>query len=182
MDNLQQEITLKIIKEIGDILAPGWAFGCYTVEDIKQEISLECWKALPNYNPNKGASLRTFLFGHARKRLITLKRNKFARPAPKSISPEEMEAWGQKYASKISLMETAESVPDQHIDNDDFVEATQFKELCSLIDRELPVEYRLDYKHLLDGVRLPKHRRVKLLNILKSIVNVHTGEEEGEAE
>jgi hypothetical protein len=34
----------------------------------------------------------------------------------------------------------------------------------------------------LDGVRLPKNRRVKVLNSLKEILNEYLGEKEGQAE
>lgn len=77
-------------------------------------------------------------------------------------------------------METAETSDDNNnsFESHDIV---QQKELLSLIDRTLPVELRSDYKCILEDVRIPKHRRDRVLEVLKEII-LNEREEEGQAE
>ncbi len=59
----------------------------------------------------------------------------------------------------------------------------QSKEMLKLIDMKLPVEYRGDYRLLLEDVKLPKSRRLKVLEVLREILYEHiTREKAGEIE
>lgn len=48
---------------------------------------------------------------------------------------------------------------------------TSYEEFWSIIDEQLSAEYRPDYLRLRQGIKLPKIRKMKLINELKRIVN-----------
>lgn len=74
-----EEEVLDSIEIVVKGLASKFRFGYYSNEDMAQETRLECIKALDKYDPTRNASLRTFLWTHARNRLSNLKRNKHER-------------------------------------------------------------------------------------------------------
>jgi DNA-directed RNA polymerase specialized sigma24 family protein len=185
--NINEIEVLAIINDVVDRLAPGFTFGYFDVDDVKQEGRIEAMKALPRYDSTKGASLKTFLYNHVKKRYINLKRDRYARPAPKNLTEDKLVSWHKRNGAKRSLIDTLDISDDRNqpsnFESDSFVDAIQHHELLRIIDIHLPVEYRGDYRCLLEDVKLPKTRRLKLLEILKEILNEHlTREEKGSPE
>jgi len=175
--NLSESEVLSIIEDIVNSLAPTFKFGYFDIDDLKQEGRIFAMEALPRYNPNRNASLRTFLQTHVRNRYINLKRNKYMRTAPKNMSEDQLEDWFKRNGNKRALLDTLdisegrnEPVNDS---GDSFVDVMQHKEMLRIIDIHLPLEYRGDYRCILEDVKIPKNRRTKVIEILKEIINEH---------
>lgn len=182
--NLNKDEVLLAIEDVVNRLAPHFTFGSYDVDDLKQEGRILAMEALSRYDPNRGTSLRTFLHNHVRNRYINLKRDRYFRPAPKNLNETQLELWFKRNSGKRSLIDTLDISDDRNepasVQSESFVNELQQKELFKIIDEYLPVEYRADYLCLLEDAKLPKVRRLKVLEILRSIVNEHfTREEEG---
>lgn len=184
--NHTEQQVLQIINDVARNLAPNFTFGYYEVGDIEQEACMLAMDALPKYDSNKGAALKTFLYNHVRNRLITLKRDRYARPVPKDLDEDKVESWLRKNSSKRNLVDTIgidDAFTAEESDATDFVEDIQKKEVLKIIDANLPVEYRGDYRCLMEGVKIPKHRKAKVLAILRKIIHEqYSTEEEGETE
>jgi len=185
--NHTESEVLVIIDEVVNKLAPGFAFGYYDEDDLKQEGRIFAMEALPRYDSSRGTSLRTFLYNHVRNRYINLKRNKYMRPAPKNMTGEQLEEWKKRNGGKRSLIDTLDISDDRNeppsFESDSFTGNLQNKELLRIIDVYLPVEFRGDYRCFVEDVKLPKGRRLRLLEILKEIIYEHfTREETGQTE
>jgi DNA-directed RNA polymerase specialized sigma24 family protein len=179
--NVTEEFAIQTINEVAAALSPRFVFGYYDVDDIEQHVRMELLKIIHKYDSTRGASLKTFLYNHAKNRLLTLRRDKYMRTAPKNLSPEDLEEWNKKHSVKKNLVDAISSDLDEQ-PLTSIYEEFDIKEMKRTIDSLLPVELRGDYQRLLDGVRLPKNRRVKVLNSLKEILNEYLGEKEGQAE
>jgi DNA-directed RNA polymerase specialized sigma24 family protein len=180
--NVTEEQALQAINDVASSLSPRFVFGYYDVDDIEQHVRMELLKIIHRYDNTKGASLKTFLYNHARNRLLTLRRDKYMRPAPKDLSEDELEEWNKKHSVKKNLIDSLSGeMDDQPLNSES--ESLDSKELKKVIDRRLPVEFRGDYQRFMDGVKLPKQRKLKLIEVLREIVtNEYLGEKEGQAE
>lgn len=169
---------LELINNIVRDLAPSFVFGYFGVEDLEQEGRLFGLDALSRYNPEKGASLKTFLTTHIKNRFLTFRRDKYIRTAPKNLSPEKLEIWLKKHSVKRNLMDAMDIDDERNSDafanhDEDVASSLLNKELFKIVDRELPVEYRADYRCIVEDVKIPKARREKVLEILRNIINEH---------
>jgi DNA-directed RNA polymerase specialized sigma24 family protein len=185
--NHTESEVLVIIDEVVNRLAPGFTFGYFDEDDLKQEGRIIAMEALPRYDSSRGASLRTFLHNHVRNRYINLKRNKYMRPAPKNMTGQQLDDWKRRNGGKRSLIDTLDISDDRNepptFESDSFINGLQNKELLRIIDIHLPVEYRGDYRCFVEDVKLSKSRKIRLLEILKEIINEHfTREETGTTE
>lgn len=171
--------VLSVIDDVVTNLSSTFHFGCYEREDLQQEGRILGIKALPKWDSKRGASLRTFLYQAIKRGFINFKRDHYQRPIPKDISEDKLERLLKRNDAKRSLMETAESSDDDKSFKSE--DAIQQKEFLTRIDRELPVELRSDYKCIIEDVRIPKHRRDRVLMALKEIL-LNDREEEGETE
>jgi DNA-directed RNA polymerase specialized sigma24 family protein len=172
--------VLSIIDDVVIALSSTFEFGYFDKEDLQQEGRIFALDGLTRWDIKKGASLKTFLYQHVKRRFINLKRNKYQRPVPKDITEDKLERLLKRNDIKRSLMETAES-SDEDNKSFEFADAMQQKEMFSLIDRCLPVELRADYRCIMEDVRIPKHRRDRVILALKEIL-LNEREEEGETE
>jgi DNA-directed RNA polymerase specialized sigma24 family protein len=172
---ISESEVLAIIDEVVKVLAPSFKFGYYDIDDLEQEGRILAIDALSRYKSDKGASLKTFLYNHVKKRFINLKRDKHFRPAPKNISEEKLQVWLKKNSCRRSLIDTVDISDNKNNPTveQDQVENIHLKEISSIIDLHLPVEFRADYRCILEDVRIPKSRRIKVLCILKDILNEH---------
>ncbi len=175
---MTEQQAIQTINDVASSLSPRFVFGYYDVDDIEQHVRMELLKVIHKYDSTRGASLKTFLYNHARNRLLTLRRDKYMRTAPKNLSESELETWNKKHSVKKNLVDAiAGDLDEQPLNSVN--EELDIKEMRKLIDGSLPVELRGDYQRLVDGVKLPKHRKVKVLNSLKEILNEYLGKEEG---
>ncbi len=167
--NMTESEVLRIIDEVVKGLSASFAFAYYDKEDLQQEGRIYAMETLPDYDSTKGASLKTFLYRYVKLRFINIRRNKYQRPIPANISEEKLENLIKRNAVKRSLLETT----DIHDDDKAFEssDSAEQNELFKIIDKKLPVELRSDYRCILEDVRIPKHRREKVMQALKEIFN-----------
>lgn len=118
----------------------------YDGDDFAQEVYLFALERIQLYEPSKGP-IFNFLSVAVRSRIINLIRNTNKREV-NSVSIDNVEE------EKIVVGNMR----------------TTYDEFWEIIDEQLPSEYRLDYIKMKQGVVLPNHRRVKLIEELKKIV------------
>src|SRR5688500_8695747 len=102
--NVTEQQAIQTINEVASSLSPRFVFGYYDVDDIEQHVRMELLKVIHKYDSNKGASLKTFLYNHARNRLLTLRRDKYMRTAPKNLTEAQLEEWHKKHSVKRNLV------------------------------------------------------------------------------
>lgn len=174
--------VLDAIEKAVCILASSFAFGFYDVDDIKQHGRLEAIKVLGKKKYDPSRPFENFIYSHIKKRYINLRRDKFRRSDPPcrpchagewcngSNACEKYRVWKARNDSKANLMRpvhiggTSESASEtEYLDRsrtEPMVEQNaETAELLSLIDQELPIEYRAFWKQMLDGHPVPKDRR-----------------------
>lgn len=181
---ITEENFLQVVNIISNGMKESYSFGYYDPADIAQECYVFAIDALPKYDTNKG-SLYTFLSVHIKRRLLNLRRNKLARPQLpcldcQACETEEERLRCQKYLKykkrndrKRSLMESAE-LNDFDISNTSTIPPSYSfllnTELMCLIDKNLPISLRSDYRRFLEGAKLSKKKRTHLINIIKEII------------
>lgn len=176
---MSESDVIAIINRIAKRLAPRFTFGVYDVEDIKQEIFLIASDGLENYD--EARPLENFLSVHIRNRLISFKRDNYYRK--QEVCPNcngaVCEACYKKvsnFNAKKNVLEPIDisSVRDEHEKNMklecSFISQLEIAEISFLIDTYLPVEYRLDYLKMLDGIYIPKPRKQKIQQLICDIV------------
>lgn len=183
--------VLKEIESIVRLLAPSFKFGCYTLEDIKQEARLYGLECLPRYDPSR--KLAGFLYSHIRNRLNNLRRNEYyCGECPCKLCKgrndgctkhddkaycEEYRTWIRKNARKQGVV-----VPNDIGCVDDEKESAMWfiedltnnaflAQILEKIDRELPIAMRSTYLKMQDNVKgVPKNLREQVINKIKEII------------
>lgn len=185
-----QEETLAVIEQVVGSIASKFKFGSYEVEDMRQEgraFALEC---LSKYDPNKGASLKTFVTTHVRNQFINLQRKHLVRHQPPcTICPfynkafpngcsafkdkmdcDKWESWVSRNISKKALSGVCEDVGIEKVSREGPLEDMLTKELREIIDKHLPAALRNDFRKVVEKQKIPKHRKIKIVNVLREIV------------
>lgn len=181
-DGFTEQQVIDIINGILDVLSPQYKFGYYDIDDIRQEGFIFAIEVIKKYNKSRG-SLVTFLWTHIKNRLINLKRDKLVRPySPCSCNDclngnsnncKRYQKWLVNNTAKKSLAETNELIDVEGID--DTISQLLRNELCSIIDCNLPVELRSDYRKIVEGQNLTRKRRTVILEEVKRILNENGG-------
>lgn len=186
--------VIGIINTVCDIVSPTFKFGCYTVEDIRQESWIFAMEALPRFNPKRGQyadlknKLTVFLLRHVKNHLINLKRNKFSRVSPpceccphnqnfkscaKYVNRDECKkwvGWNKRNNSKKSLMMSGDRDVSTIIKDDEKVDVSLSREIRAIIDKELPLEYRADYCKFTNGGKLSKKSKAAIMSLITEIL------------
>jgi len=165
--------VLAIIEKIAKTLAPGFIFGCYDKNDIEQEARLIAWTALPKFNAKKG-KLYNFLYTHTKRRLITLKRDKFHRNPPKNYDNDERRRtiWEKRNIDKKNISQPLNLENNNSIEyiSNCILELVSQSELFDIIDQNIDISLRADFRRLVEGVTVPKQRQKKLIESMKEII------------
>lgn len=162
---------LQIAERVANYLAPRMKFSYLEIADIKQECMILAMEAMKKYEPNKGASLHTFVHMYVRNRLLNFKRDNYVRPIPKNSSKEKIEAMTLSNDLKRSLLSPAtgsfnEDKSEAKAKVECETEVEGFLEYCKL---HIPIEYMSELNCLLDGGTIPKHRKNELFRILREL-------------
>jgi len=205
-----EEEVLEALNGAVNSLASSFRFGYHDLEDMKQEglvfglEVLEKEKFDPNHS--SGSGLKNFLRYHIRNQYINMKRDKFSRPnspcsgcpfkCPKNQTESgcaeftakcecpKYAGWEKRNAAKRNLMESCsvDSIRSQTevATSSKPLEKMERDELVQLVDRHLPVGLRSDYRRMVEGVHLPKRRRVRVDDAIRQILREHYGEDEFE--
>lgn len=198
-DGYSEKEVCEIIKGIVGALSRSFRFGYYELEDIRQQAWIFGIEALEKFNPSFEYKLDSFLYGHIRRRLMDFKRDNFYRAESPCKScpffdPENLKsinqcaefqdktdcpkwsAWKSRNLSKrnVVMPEDIDEINDElEHSMKSFTESENIvskEELLSIIDDKLDVKYRADYRRMLDGVKIAKSKRDKLIKILKEIL------------
>ncbi len=187
-----EEELVQTIKEIGQRLVDKFKFGYYEKEDIQQELSIVCLKAMETYDGTR--PLDNYLWIACKNRLCNLKRNKYIRLEPPCLqcpffdpkselsknqctkylnknNCQEYEEWLKKTERKKSLVNKSiggDLAQESYYEEKDI--DIDIEKISKIIDRELSVEFREDYFKFKYGTKLTVEKRRNLLNEINNIV------------
>lgn len=182
--------VVEIINRVAARLASTFKFGYHEIDDMKQQAALFAWEGIDKYDGVR--PLENFLWVHVRNRLYNFKRNNYARPdKPCYNCPlnayvdgqctaydnvmdcEFYEKWHNRNEVKKSLMSTKESM-DIHGDKNTTVEDEVFgKHIYQIVDKEIPANLREDWIRFANKLKLPKNKRLILIEKIKEILEGH---------
>ena len=193
---MTEDEVLEIIDNVAQRLAYKFKFGYHDLDDMKQQARFFALQVLPKYDNKR--PLENFLWSCVHNKLFNYKRDNFERPgypcqtcpfdAWKEDTDECMKygdkleckyysVWYKRNTSKRNVMHPIDlgNVQDEHEQNMktefDVLEYLDAKELNEKIEKELPVDMRMDYIKLQNGVNINKNRRNTLMKIIKDIIN-----------
>jgi len=172
-------------------LAKTYAFGYYDFDDMMQEGRIEALEVIPRFDESRGCSLEQFIRIHVRNRFINLRRDKMERREPPCSLCEKFEdceavdlcpkwnAWNDRNVAKKTLVECFDNedirTEETHADFFDGCESLIDQEIVQLVENKFPLALKADYRRYLEGVRLPKHRRLRIEEEIRRIVREEYG-------
>jgi DNA-directed RNA polymerase specialized sigma24 family protein len=186
---MEAEAVLATIEKVVSALAPGFVFGYFTVEDIRQQGRLYALDALKRYDGKR--TLENFLYKHVKNRLINYKRDKYHRadppcklcerayPGPSLHEDgeycERFMEWKERNARKQCLARTMKRGADYEIlakisRHDGRKDNAGWVEMEEKIDGRLPYYLRADYLRMREGVSVPTERRVEVRRAVARIL------------
>tara|TARA_R110000824_G_scaffold9415_10_gene42212 strand:- start:24674 stop:25285 length:612 start_codon:yes stop_codon:yes gene_type:complete len=200
---MTEEEVLSIIESVVNVLAFNFKFGYFDLDDMKQQGRMYALEALPRYKPEIG-NLYNFLRSHVRNRFLNLQRDKLSRhqpPCPScpfydpeykqsknmcSAFEDKMECdkytgWEKRNGAKRSLAEPLDisSIRDENEknmrSNTDVPALVIRAELMGIIDKNLPVSLRADFKKMMEDVSVGKQKRDKVINAIREILEEDNG-------
>ena len=203
---MTEEEVLRVIESVVNILAYNFKFGYFDLDDMKQQGRMYALEALPRFNPKLG-NLHSFLRSHVRNRFLNLQRDKLSRhqpPCPScpfydpncdqstnmcsafvdKLECDKYAGWEKRNGTKRSLVEPLDisTIRDEKEDNmrnnTDIPSIVIRAELMGMIDRQLPVALRSDFKKMMEDISIGKQRREKVIEEIKNILE---GDQDGEA-
>lgn len=152
--NMTEAQVLSSIDAIVNRIAHKYTFYGYDVEDIKQEAFIICFDALNRYDEKR--PLENFLSVNLSNRLKNFIRdNHFVKNNDHK----------KKVKQPFSL--STENLINENIDLE---EEIANKEIFEKIDLELPSSLREDYLKLLNDIPIPKVRKEKIFEAIRSII------------
>tara|TARA_Y100000310_G_scaffold237235_1_gene240505 strand:+ start:1077 stop:1709 length:633 start_codon:yes stop_codon:yes gene_type:complete len=203
--NMTEDEVLEIIDKISGRLAYKFRFGYHGIDDIKQQGTLFAIEGMDKYDESR--PLENFLWTHVRNRLFNYKRDNFERPdrpcftcpfydpdnkcSTSSCTEFEDKAectllsgWLKRNSAKKNLMspinmhEINDEKEERMKKSHDFLGSLTRDEIIGVIDREISVEYRIDFNRLKYDLKLPKSRRNKLIDVIFEILRENGIDEE----
>jgi DNA-directed RNA polymerase specialized sigma24 family protein len=195
--NMTEQQVLAVIDKVANLLAHGFTFGYFTVEDIKQEARIAAMSAMDRYDPTR--PLDNFLYRHVKNRLINFKRDNFKRNDPPCISCHRSMAgstehddkqycskyssWLKRNVTKQNIMNPLDisNISDEHESRtrseSGVLEDIAQAELLRIIDAALPLELRSAYLQMRDGYSVPKAKRLEVEHAVRLILQNKGGYE-----
>ena len=152
--NMTKVEVLDTIQNIINRIAPKYTFQGYEVDDIKQEAFLICADALDRYDPTR--PLENFLSVNLSNRL-----KNFVRDNNYTKSDERK----KKALLPISLSN------DDHVADHRVESSLDAKELIELVDEHIDIDYRADYLKIVNGVHVPKKRKMEVIEHIRYILD-----------
>ena len=191
---------IEIVSRISSRLASKFKFGYHEVDDMKQQVFLEILKPdrngttiLEKFDPEKGNSLDSFLWIHARNRLHNFKRDNFARP-DKPCDNCPFNAYINHECTKFSSMKDCNhyfkwfnrnevkkslasnqtssiSSVNSEVQYDAKVDDKIFsKEIYKLINSNIPVSMREDWIRFSNKLKISKQKREQMIEFIFQIL------------
>lgn len=151
--NITQDEIEKITIVV-DRIAPKYTFNGYDIDDIKQEAFIICYNALSRYNPKVGP-LENFLSINLSNRLKNFIRDNY---------------YKKDDEQKKKVLNPTPLTYD-HIDKTETIENKFFlKEICNIIDENLPSHLRSDYLKIKSGISINKKRKLEVMETIYNIL------------
>lgn len=181
LSDMTEEQILSCINYVANKLAPQFIIGYYDLEDLKQEVRIFCLEGLHKYDKSRG-KLSTFLMMVAQSRLINFKRNRLFRMSPKcgcssclsgiecEAQTKRMERWRKLNTTKRNLMNVNHMGDDDYEDILPYYNPDDIKEIVEIIDENLDISLREDYRRFVEGVKLPQPKREKIVSEIHRIL------------
>lgn len=198
-EGLTEEQVLKSMDRVVNYLAPSFKFGYYDIDDMKQEGRIFCLEVLPKFDFNKSiqkdreSALTTYFKVTVRRLFINMRRDKFQRIEPpnckcelcKSDDAERLNckkysSWIQRNLSKRSLVEPfdVDNVYTSEVSSTkQMEESVMSSEVLCVLDKHMPARSRGDYRRFIEGVRLTKDKRERVIIQIKAVLSKHYSEE-----
>lgn len=159
-----QEKLLNYAHRISKDLAKNFQFDIYDSSDIEQEIYILCLAAHDVCDASLIDDEYVFYFNFVRRRLISLKRDKYYNPR----NPIQQESKKKLKGPKTEVRPEHKTVTEDQWD--------EWGEFLVLIDKKIPANYRADWLRLKEGLKLSWHVRDKLQKVLTNLVKGYNGE------
>lgn len=156
-NNISQEETINTITLVVDRIAPKYTFPNFDVDDIKQEAFIICIEALERYDNKR--SLENFLSANLSNRLKNFVRDKYGHA--KDIERKKVSS-PASLSDVMANTHSYEEFNDVDIDNKDFMQRVEDK---------LPASLRESYLKFINGVKISKTKKIKLLTFIKDVLN-----------
>jgi len=144
------EVILRVIKRF-----KGYAFDIYSGDDIQNEAYLIALDGLSRYKPSAGP-LENFLSVHVRNRIINFVQRKNSNKTDRFIinSAISLDSVDDENESRMSY---ESNVEDKLI----------FDETIERLNAIMPVEFRMDFIKMINGVKISKVRRDRIIEVIK---------------
>ena len=185
---LTEAQILKVIDSVINQLAPLYVFGYYTLSDIKQEGWIFGLEALDKFDPYKGKvskdrnslsdRLYNFLRSHIMYRYFNLLRDNYERAEPpnceckhcKNNNKEECPRY-QKFLNRNLIKKLIASPAQEQLETSiEYHDNVETKEFFENINNNLSSDLRADFRRLLDGVKIPNSRKMKIKEAIIRII------------
>lgn len=177
-----EQETIDIINSVIDKMVHKFVFGFYSKEDIRQEAFIIAIDGLERYDNVR--PLENFLSVHISNRLKTFKRDNYYRLDKKCINEDcsnetlcdECQEKSYRVNIKKNIMEPIDigNVNDENENSmsidDNLLNSIMEEEIVRIIDRKMPIEYKIDYQKMLDGTYIQTTKKVKIEEIIKTIL------------
>jgi hypothetical protein len=186
--------TIDIINNIANRLASRFKFGYHDLSDMKQQARLFALEGLKNYDGVR--PLENFLWTHVRNRLFNFKRDKYARPSKPCLDCKyyivdsdndcikhnditeckTYAKWVKLNTQKKNIMNFIDitGINDEHEKTmssvEDLDNYLDYKEILTIINKNLPIALRPLFKKLQFGTKLNKSQKNKIQTILREIL------------
>ena len=151
----QQEV-MDQITIIVDRIAPRYTFYGYELDDIKQESYIICIDGLERYE--EGRPLENFLSVHLSKRLKNVIRN------------NHFNKGDDEDKKRVKMPGQLANEESSHYYDTTMLDSMDAKEMCDIVDRQIPYEHRENYLKMINNVHVPKKEKEELVEIIKKIV------------
>ena len=155
--NMSKEDTVNTITLVVERIAPKYTFPNFDVDDIKQEAFIICIEALERYDNKR--SLENFLSANLSNRLKNFVRDRYGHA--KDIERKKVSS-PASLSDIIANTYSYEEFNDINIDN---------KEFMRRVEDKLPANLRESYLKFINGVKISKTKKTKLLTFIKDIFN-----------
>ena len=189
--DMSEQQVIQTINNIANRLALKFKFGYHALEDMKQQARLFAWEGLENYDGIR--PLENFLWTHVRNRLYNFKRNNYGRPDKPcdacpffNINFQNSRGYGCEafddhdecllYTGRLNRNTAKKNIMNAvRLDLElqgkaSSEESVDKKHIFSLIDNNLPVQYREDWIRLTNDLKLSKSRKETIVQVVLSIL------------
>jgi DNA-directed RNA polymerase specialized sigma24 family protein len=158
-----------------------------TADDFTQQVAVWTLESLPRFDPAAG-TLDAFAYRNARNRAMNALRDRVTRRdypcerchsgepcGPDSTFCKRYSRWAARNTAKanlarpLGLFEVSDNC-EQLMREPAAEVAAEARELTDLIDRHLPLSLRADYLRLIAGESVPKPRRERVQEAVRSIL------------